>query len=79
MWKSMRVVLQADGYAGFNKLYEKGRILEGCPAPLALLKLFRDQAERGSGIGLDPFGFIAESARRRQAARKRNISGDRPI
>jgi hypothetical protein len=29
-------VLQADGYAGFNKLYEQGRILEGCPAPLAL-------------------------------------------
>ena len=26
-----------------------------------LWKLFRDQAERGSGIGLKPFGFIAES------------------
>ena len=24
-------------------------------------KLFRDQAERHSGIGLKPFGFIAES------------------
>ena len=32
-----------------------------CPAPLALWKLFRDQAERGSGIGLKLFGFIAES------------------
>ena len=27
-----------------------------------LWKLFRDQAERGSGIGLKLFGFIAESA-----------------
>jgi hypothetical protein len=27
-----------------------------------LWKLFRDQAERGSGIGLKVFGFIAESA-----------------
>jgi len=26
-----------------------------------LWKLFRDQAERGSGIGLKLFGFIAES------------------
>jgi hypothetical protein len=28
----------------------------------SLWKLFRDQAERGSGIGLKLFGFIAESA-----------------
>jgi hypothetical protein len=28
---------------------------------LACGKLFRDQAERGSGIGLKMFGFIAES------------------
>ena len=27
----------------------------------SLWKLFRDQAERGSGIGLKLFGFIAES------------------
>ena len=27
----------------------------------SLWKLFRDQAERGSGIGLKVFGFIAES------------------
>ncbi|HTU47499.1 MAG TPA: hypothetical protein VMF91_20720 [Bryobacteraceae bacterium] len=27
-----------------------------------LWKLFRDQAERGSGIGLKLFGFIPESA-----------------
>jgi len=27
-----------------------------------LWKLFRDQAERGSGIGLKLFGFIAESS-----------------
>jgi len=27
-----------------------------------LWKLFRDQAERGAGIGLKLFGFIAESA-----------------
>jgi hypothetical protein len=27
-----------------------------------LWKLFRDQAERGSGTGLKLFGFIAESA-----------------
>ena len=32
-----------------------------CPAPLSLWKSFRDQAERGSGIGLKLFGFIAES------------------
>ena len=28
---------------------------------VGLWKLFRDQAERDSGIGLKPFGFIAES------------------
>ena len=28
---------------------------------VGLWKLFRDQAERGSGIGLKLFGFIAES------------------
>ena len=32
-----------------------------CPAPLSLWKSFRAQAERGSGIGLKLFGFIAES------------------
>jgi hypothetical protein len=32
-----------------------------CPALLSLWKSFRAQTERGSGIGLKLFGFIAES------------------
>jgi hypothetical protein len=32
-----------------------------CPAPLSLWKSSLDQAERDSGIGLIPFGFIVES------------------
>jgi hypothetical protein len=32
-----------------------------CPALLSLWELFRVQAERGSGISLKLFGFIAES------------------
>jgi hypothetical protein len=48
------------------KLSEVWHRQNGRPSPwwasaTSLWKLFRDQAERGSGIGLKLFGFIAES------------------
>jgi hypothetical protein len=52
-----------------SRLNERITVLS---SPLGVWKLFRDQVERGSGIGLKLFGFIAESFSRIPQRRRSN-------
>ena len=73
IWKNFRGVLQADGYAGFSKIYEGGRVTEAACMAHVRRKFFDLQQSPLRTDALDRIGalYAIESEIRGQSAQAR--------